>query len=95
VNCEEVSGCPLQHTMAYNKVVNPPETFHLQHIRLRRPALGDAQAIFEYGSDPAVAHFADWPVCTSLDQIVASIPTNRGMRSCIRLNDLPVHTKMR
>jgi RimJ/RimL family protein N-acetyltransferase len=83
--------------MAYNKVVNPPETFQLPRLRLRlrQPVPGDAQAIFEYGNDPAVAHFADWPVCTSLDQIVASIPTNRGMRSCIRLNDLPVHTKMR
>ena len=45
----------------------------LGRIRLRRPALADAEAIFEYGSDPEVAHYADWPICTSVDQVVESL----------------------
>ena len=53
--------------------MNPPETIELQRIRLRRPALSDAEAIFEYGSDPQVARYADWPIRTSVDQIVESL----------------------
>jgi ribosomal-protein-alanine N-acetyltransferase len=53
--------------------VNPPETIELQCIRLRRPALSDAEAIFEYGSDPEVARYADWPIRTSVDQVVESL----------------------
>ena len=59
--------------------MNPPEIFELPHLRLRRPAPSDAEAIFEYGSDPAVAHFMDWPVCTSIDQIRESL-RRRGIR---------------
>lgn len=50
-----------------------PEKFDLGDIRLRRPRRSDAQAIFEYGSDPDVAHFADWPVQTSIEPIVELI----------------------
>jgi ribosomal-protein-alanine N-acetyltransferase len=53
--------------------VNPPETFELRRIRLRRPALSDAEAIFEYGSDPEVARYADWPARTNVDQVVQSL----------------------
>ena len=53
--------------------MNPPETFVLPRLRLRRPVPTDAEAIFEYGSDPAVAHYMDWPVCTHLGQIVESL----------------------
>jgi RimJ/RimL family protein N-acetyltransferase len=50
-----------------------PEIFHLQRIRLRRPRLSDAEAIFEYGSDPEVARYADWPIRTTIDSIVESL----------------------
>jgi ribosomal-protein-alanine N-acetyltransferase len=53
--------------------VSPPETFKLERIRLRRPALSDAEAIFEYGSDPEVARYADWPARTNVDQVVQSL----------------------
>ena len=53
--------------------MNPPETIELARIRLRRPALSDAEAIFEYGTDPEVAHYADWPMRTSVDQVVESL----------------------
>jgi ribosomal-protein-alanine N-acetyltransferase len=53
--------------------VNPPETIELQRIRLRRPALSDAEAIYEYGSDPEVARYADWPIRTSIEQVVESL----------------------
>lgn len=56
-----------------SRKVNPPEIIELQHIRLRRPALSDAEAIFEYGSDPEVAYYMDWPMRTSVDQIVESL----------------------
>ena len=53
--------------------MNPPETIELARIRLRRPALSDAEAIFEYGSDPEVGRYADWPIRTSVDQVVESL----------------------
>jgi RimJ/RimL family protein N-acetyltransferase len=59
--------------------MNPPETIELARIRLRRPALADAEAIYEYGSDPEVARYADWPVRTSIDQLVESL-RGRGAR---------------
>ena len=53
--------------------VVPPETFDLRRIRLRRPRLSDAEAIFEYGSDPEVARYADWPIRSTPDQILESL----------------------
>jgi [ribosomal protein S5]-alanine N-acetyltransferase len=53
--------------------VNPPETIVLQRIRLRRPVLSDAEAIFEYGTDPEVARYTDWPIRTSVDDLVDSL----------------------
>jgi ribosomal-protein-alanine N-acetyltransferase len=41
-----------------------PETFELARSRLRRPKLSDADALFAIGSDPEVAHFAEWPLNT-------------------------------
>jgi [ribosomal protein S5]-alanine N-acetyltransferase len=51
----------------------PPEVFNLGKIRLRRPTIADAEAIFEYGSDPEVARFADWPVRTAIGPLVESL----------------------
>ncbi len=50
-----------------------PEIIDLQRIRLRRPKLSDAEAIFEYGSDPEVARYADWPVRTTIEPLVESL----------------------
>jgi RimJ/RimL family protein N-acetyltransferase len=57
----------------------PPETFDLGRIRLRHPRLSDAEAMFEYGSDPEVARYADWPICTAIEPILERI---RGHRQC-------------
>lgn len=50
-----------------------PEIIDVQRIRLRRPRPSDAEAIFEYGSDPEVARYADWPIRTTIDPIVESL----------------------
>jgi [ribosomal protein S5]-alanine N-acetyltransferase len=55
------------------RVVTPPETFNLDHLRLRRPLVSDVDAIYEYGSDPEVARYADWPVRTSKEGMTESI----------------------
>ena len=44
-----------------------PETFALERLRLRRPVLTDADAMFAWGSDPEVARFANWPLSTSFE----------------------------
>jgi [ribosomal protein S5]-alanine N-acetyltransferase len=41
-----------------------PETFELARLRLRRPRLSDADAMFLIGSDPEVARYAEWPLST-------------------------------
>ena len=53
--------------------MTPPETFNLDHLRLRRPVVSDVDAIYEYGSDPEVARYADWPVRTSKEGMTESI----------------------
>jgi len=50
----------------------PPEVIDLEQFLLRRPRVSDAKAIFEYGSDPEVAYYADWPVRTNLQTLVES-----------------------
>jgi RimJ/RimL family protein N-acetyltransferase len=47
----------------------PPEVIDLGRIRLRRPRLSDAEAMFEFGSDPEVARYADWPICTAIEPL--------------------------
>jgi ribosomal-protein-alanine N-acetyltransferase len=43
-----------------------PDTFKLARLRLRRPRLSDADALFAMGSDPEVARYADWPLDTEI-----------------------------
>ncbi len=59
--------------------MKPPETLELSRLRLRRPRPSDADAIFEYGSDPEVARYADWPVRTRIDGLADSLRA-RGER---------------
>jgi len=49
--------------------VRPPDVIELRRLRLRRPTLADAPAIFEYASDPEVARYADWPLSASLESV--------------------------
>lgn len=42
-------------------IVLPPDVFELERLRLRRPRLSDAEAIFEYASDPEVTRYMVWP----------------------------------
>ena len=51
-------------------VVRPPDVIDLERLRLRRPTLADAPAIFEYASDPEVARYADWPISASLESVI-------------------------
>jgi ribosomal-protein-alanine N-acetyltransferase len=51
-------------------MAHPPDTMDLARIRLRRPQLSDAEAMFACGSDPEVARHADWPVTTSIEPIL-------------------------
>lgn len=53
--------------------VSAPKVFVLERIRLRRPKVTDAQAIFEYGSDPEVAHYAAWPIRANIDKLIESL----------------------
>lgn len=48
----------------------PPEIIELSRIRLRRPKLSDAEAIFEYASDPEVGRYADWKTQTDIEPII-------------------------
>ena len=50
-----------------------PEVIDLKRIRLRRPRLADAEAIYEYGSDPEVARYADWPIRTNIESLIESL----------------------
>jgi len=56
----------------------PPEVIDLQHLRLRRPKLSDAAAIFEYASDPEVARYADWPISTTIDSVTKLLGAREG-----------------
>ena len=43
-----------------------PDALTLARLRLRRPKLSDAEALFAIGSDPEVARYADWPRDTAI-----------------------------
>ena len=48
-----------------NKVI-APEIITTERLHLRRPLPADAEAIFEYGSDPEVAYYSDWSPQTDI-----------------------------
>ena len=50
-----------------------PETIVLDRVCLRRPRVADAEAIHEYGSDPDVARYADWPIRTEIGAVIGSL----------------------
>ncbi len=51
----------------------PPEVIGLARIRLRRPKASDADAIFEYGSDPEVARYTDWRTRSTVESVRESL----------------------
>lgn len=55
----------------------PPDSFDLDRLRLRRPVLSDAGAMFECGSDPEVARYANWPVCTDIGPTIERLKGSR------------------
>jgi RimJ/RimL family protein N-acetyltransferase len=59
--------------------VDVPPVVELSTIRLRRPRITDAEAIFEYGSDPEVARYADWPRQTSVEPILESLKERENL----------------
>lgn len=69
ISSGRASAADLSRSAA-NARMNPPETFELKNIRLRRPVVADAEAIFEYASDPAVVRYMDWPICSDLNGIL-------------------------
>jgi RimJ/RimL family protein N-acetyltransferase len=52
-----------------------PAVIETARLRLRRPALTDAEAIFEYGRDPEVTRFMVWPTHTNVDTVTAFLET--------------------
>lgn len=51
----------------------PPERITTERLVLRRPKSSDAAAKFEYGHDPEVARYMDWPLTENLGDAAASI----------------------
>ena len=56
-------------------MVRAPETLATDRLVLRLPALSDAEAIFEYGSDPEVARYMDWPMHETVGTVVEHLRT--------------------
>ena len=81
-------------------MLNAPEILTTERLLLRHPRLSDADAIFEYGSDPAVVHYMDYPPRPHVDAVVQSIKEhstrwNAGNLSwviTVNPNDRPIGT---
>jgi len=55
-----------------------PDSFTTPRLYLRRPRHSDASAVFEYGSDPQVARYMDWPVLVDIQDAIMA--TERALR---------------
>ncbi len=51
----------------------PPRSIELARVRLRPATVADADAIFEYGSDPIVARYTDWTCLTQVEPLIESL----------------------
>lgn len=50
-------------------MINPPETLHTDHLRLRKPTMEDAEVIFwEYAQDSQVTKYLTWWPHQSIDE---------------------------
>lgn len=54
-------------------VSQAPELFTTERLILRRPRLSDAEAIFEYASNPKVMHYMDYCPRTDVSEVVKSL----------------------
>lgn len=54
-------------------MLNTPELVTTPRLILRRPRLSDAAAIFEYGRDPVVIHYMDYPPRTHISEVEKSL----------------------
>jgi ribosomal-protein-alanine N-acetyltransferase len=54
----------------------PPFMMETLRLRLRRPLLSDADAVFEYASDPEVVHYMDWPRSESVGAVAAYLESS-------------------
>jgi RimJ/RimL family protein N-acetyltransferase len=67
-------------------LIAAPHSFVTARLRLRRPQVSDAEAVFAYASDPEVARFTDWPVATHVRDTVAA--TERALEGWDKGNEL-------
>jgi ribosomal-protein-alanine N-acetyltransferase len=54
-------------------MLQAPEVFTTERLVLRRSRLSDAEAIFEYASDPKVIHYMDYGLRTNVSEVVKSL----------------------
>lgn len=54
-------------------MLQAPEVFITERLVLRRPRLSDAEAIFEYASDPKNIHYMDYGPRTNVSEVVKSL----------------------
>lgn len=54
-------------------MLQAPEVFTTERLVLRRPRFSDAEAIFEYGSDPKVIHYMDYYPRTDVSEVIKSL----------------------
>jgi len=81
-------------------MVQTPEVFTTERLVLRRPRLSDAEAIFEYASDPKVIHYMDYYPRTDVSEVVDFLeehPARWKLGSfswvlTVRPDDLPIGT---
>jgi RimJ/RimL family protein N-acetyltransferase len=52
--------------MAEVSVIQVPEAFETERLRGRRPAMSDAEAVFEYGRDPEVTRYMEFRTHTEM-----------------------------
>ena len=57
------------------QMAHAPEVIATERLRLRRPRPSDADAIFEYGSDPEVTRYMDWPRHEKVDTVADYLAT--------------------
>ena len=63
-------------------MLDVPDTIATERLLLRRPALADAPAVFEYGSDPEVTSWMPWPTHRALDTVVEYLASCPGTWEC-------------
>lgn len=54
-------------------MLQAPEVLTTERLVLRRPRLSDAEAIFQYVSDPKVIHYMDYCPRTDISEVVKSL----------------------